>query len=182
MENVRDKKKKFDSGRWRKFAAPAAYIAIFAVVFVLFHCIWMLGRIPSESMEPTLMVHDWTLGSRLAYRDEPPARGDIIIFYSKEEDASLCKRVIALAGEEISFVGGHVYIDGAPLDESAYLDADVETECEESFLVPEGCVFVLGDNREVSLDSRWWENPYVDIEDIQSKIFFVLPFHKLPIW
>lgn len=174
--------KKESAGGRRRYLVPVVYAAIFVAVFVLFHYIWMLGRIPSESMESTLMVHDWTLGNRLAYRNGPPARGDMIIFYSEEEEASLCKRVIGLAGEEVSFVGGHVYIDGAPLDESAYLDAGVVTECGESFTVPEGCVFVLGDNREVSLDSRWWENPYVDIGDIQSRIFFVLPFHKLPFW
>lgn len=156
------------------------YLAVLAAVYVIFHYILMLGRIPSESMEPTLMVHDWTVGSRLAYEEEAPERGDMIIFYSKEEETSMCKRVIGLAGEEVSFVGGHVYIDGAPLDESAYLDEDVVTESSETFAVPDGCIFVMGDNREDSYDSRLWENPYIRIDDIQSKIFFVVPFHKLP--
>ncbi len=158
------------------------YVVILAALFVVFHFFIMLGRIPSESMEPTLMVHDWTVGDRNAFRKETPQRGDMVIFYSDEdgEPSSLVKRVIGLPGETVSFVGNKVYIDGEPLDESAYLDDSVETECEETFTVPEDSYFMLGDNREISYDSRYWENPYITVDDIQSKVFFVIPFHKLP--
>ena len=156
------------------------YFVFLAAVFIVFHFFLMLGRIPSESMEPTLMVHDWTIGDRRAYNESQPQRGDIIIFYLEEEDSSLVKRVIGLPGETVTFVGGHVYIDGEPLDESAYLDEAIETDCEETFVVPEDSYFMLGDNREVSLDSRYWEEPYVNKEDIQSKVLKVIPFHKLP--
>lgn len=156
------------------------YVLILAAIFIVFHFFLMLGRIPSESMEPTLMVHDWTVGIRNAYEDTTPDRGDIIIFYSEEEDEDMVKRVIGLPGETVSFVGGHVYIDGELLDETEYLDDSVITECDETFVVPEGGYFMLGDNREVSLDSRYWENPYVTVEDIQSKVLCVIPFHKLP--
>ena len=157
-----------------------AYFLILATVFVTFHFILMLGRIPSESMEPTLMVHDWTLGNRLAYNgDGKPERGDIIIF-DQEEEGTLIKRVIGLPGETVSFVAGKVYIDGNPLDESAYLDDSVVTECDETFTVPEDSYFMLGDNREVSLDARYWENPYISEEDIKCKVLCVIPFHKLP--
>jgi signal peptidase I len=131
-------------------------------------------------MEPTLMVHDWTIGDRIAYMNSEPQRGDIIIFYSEEEDEVMVKRVIGMPGETVSFVGGHVYIDGMLLDETDYLDDTVMTECEETFTVPEASYFLLGDNREVSLDSRYWENPYVTVEDIRSRVFCVIPFHLLP--
>lgn len=166
--------------RRRNVMELCVYALILLAVYLLFHQFLMLGRIPSESMEPTLMVHDWTVGDRRAYRDEEPSRGDKIIFYSYEEEESMCKRIIGLPGEEISFVGGSVYIDGEPLDESDYLDESVETECDEVFVVPEDCYFVLGDNREISYDSRYWDEPYISIDDIQSKIFFVIPFHRLP--
>lgn len=158
----------------------AVYLVVLAAIFIVFHFFLMLGRIPSESMVPTLMVHDWTIGDRRAYEDAEPQRGDIIIFYLEEEDSSLVKRVIGLPGETVTFVGGHVYIDGKPLDESAYLDDSVETECDKTFVVPEDSYFMLGDNRQVSLDSRFWEETYVSKEDIQSKVLTVIPFHKLP--
>lgn len=169
------------TGERRKFFIEiGVYAALLAAVYITFHYFLMLGRIPSESMEPTLMVHDWTLADRRAYRDRAPERGDKIIFYSHEEEESMCKRVIGLPGETVSFVGGRVYIDGEPLDESAYLDESVRTESRDTFVVPEDSYFLLGDNREISLDSRFWEEPYISIEDIQSRIFFVIPFHKLP--
>ncbi len=156
------------------------YAVIFLTVFIIFHFFLMLGRIPSESMEPTLMIHDWTVGDRNAYDDAKPQRGDIVIFYLEEEDKDLVKRVIGLPGETVSFVGGHVYIDGEALDESAYLDDSVVTECEETFTVPEDSYFMLGDNREMSLDARYWEDPYITVEDMRAKVFTVIPFHKLP--
>lgn len=187
IENSEENPKKENKGkkdRKKDILEWGIYILVLAALFVVFHSFIMLGRIPSESMEPTLMVHDWTVGDRNAYRNDTPHRGDIIIFYTdedaEEEQASFVKRVIGLPGETVSFVGNKVYINGEPLDESEYLDDSVETECEETFVVPEGSYFMLGDNREVSMDSRYWEDPYVKIEDIESKVMFVIPFHKLP--
>ena len=156
------------------------YVAILVTIYITFHFFLMMARIPSESMEPTIMVHDWTIGDRNAYTSEAPQRGDIINFYQAEEDTIMVKRVIGLPGETVSFVNDHVYIDGEPLDESAYLADDVLTECDETFTVPEGCVFLLGDNREVSLDARYWENPYISYDDIKCEVKVIIPFHKFP--
>ena len=176
-EITQEKQKSCKKRNWIEFGI---YVVILVALFITFRFFLMLGKIPTESMEPTIMVHDWTVGDRRAYVDESPRRGVMIIFYSYEEEESMCKRVIGLPGEEISFVGGHVYIDGEPLDESEYLDADVVTDCEDTFVVPEDCCFVMGDNREISYDSRYWEEPYISMDDIESRIFFVIPFHKLP--
>lgn len=158
----------------------AVYLLLLLGIFITFRCILMLGKIPSESMEPTLMVHDYTIASRISCNeDNPPERGDILIFYLEEEDEMLVKRVIGLPGETVSFVGGKVYIDGEPLDESAYLDDSVVTDCDEEFTVPDDSYFMLGDNREVSLDSRYWEQPYITVEDVEAKVFCVIPFHRL---
>ena len=156
------------------------YGAILVTIYITFHFFLMMARIPSESMGPTIMVHDWTIGDRNAYTSEAPQRGDIINFYQAEEDTIMVKRVIGLPGETVSFVNDHVYIDGEPLDESAYLADDVLTECDETFTVPEGCVFLLGDNREVSLDARYWENPYISYDDIKCEVKVIIPFHKFP--
>ena len=79
----------------------------------------------------------------------------------------------------IFFLNGHVYINGEKYDESAYIAEDVETNGMGVFVVPEGCVFVMGDNRGNSNDSRYWDKPYVSIENIGSKVILILPFHKL---
>ena len=127
------------------------YIAVLLAIIITFRCFLMIGRVPSESMEPTLMVHDWLIGDRHAYEEEKPQRGDIVMFYQKDENETMVKRVIGLPGETVSFVGGKVYINGEPLDESAYLDDTVETDCGEedkTFTVPEDSYFMLGDNRD----------------------------------
>lgn len=82
------------------------YIAVLLAIIITFRCFLMIGRVPSESMEPTLMVHDWLIGDRHAYEEEKPQRGDIVIFYQKDENETMVKRVIGLPGETVSFVGG----------------------------------------------------------------------------
>ena len=151
------------------------YIAVLLAIIITFRCFLMIGRVPSESMEPTLMVH--------AYEEEKPQRGDIVMFYQKDENETMVKRVIGLPGETVSFVGGKVYINGEPLDESAYLDDTVETDCGEedkTFTVPEGSYFMLGDNREISLDARYWKHTYITTDDMKSKEILIIPFHRLP--
>ena len=159
------------------------YIAVLLAIIITFRCFLMIGRVPSESMEPTLMVHDWLIGDRHAYEEEKPQRGDIVMFYQKDENETMVKRVIGLPGETVSFVGGKVYINGEPLDESAYLDDTVETDCGEedkTFTVPEGSYFMLGDNREISLDARYWKHTYITTDDMKSKEILIIPFHRLP--
>ena len=56
------------------------YIAVLLAIIITFRCFLMIGRVPSESMEPTLMVHDWLIGDRHAYEEEKPQRGDIFSF------------------------------------------------------------------------------------------------------
>ena len=74
----------------------------------------------------------------------------------------------------------YVYVNGDILDESTYLDPDVETNSVKEFEVEEGKVFVLGDNREYSLDARYWDDPYVDISQIKGKMMINFPVHLIP--
>ena len=149
------------------------YIAVLLAIIITFRCFLMIGRVPS----------DWLIGDRHAYEEEKPQRGDIVMFYQKDENETMVKRVIGLPGETVSFVGGKVYINGEPLDESAYLDDTVETDCGEedkTFTVPEGSYFMLGDNREISLDARYWKHTYITTDDMKSKEILIIPFHRLP--
>jgi signal peptidase I len=101
---------------------------------------------------------------------EAPKRGDVIIFkFPDDETQVFIKRIIGLPGEQVDIIGGKVYIDhsAAPLDEP-YLN-DIPTGDAGPFIVPEDAYFVMGDNRNVSFDSRYWENHYVKRNRILAK-------------
>ena len=143
------------------------YLFVVGVMVCLLNFMVSIGSIKSGSMEPTLMTGDIVIGNRLAYKVRQPQTGDIIFFkFGKDV---YCKRIIGVAGDNVAFRDGYVYLNGERLDESLYLDEDIETNCTETFAVPENCVFVLGDNRELSYDSRFWDNPYIPINDIISR-------------
>lgn len=164
---------------WQKLIIEAAFIIIFGTVF--FTKVIINGYIPSASMEPTLMTGDISISYALAYIKKTPARGDIIIFSSKEQTQGdlYIKRVIGLPGDKIEFVDGYVYINDELIYEE-YIPSDVETNCwwnvEE---VPENTCFVMGDNRENSVDSRYWDNPFVAMDDIRGKMIAKLSMSKI---
>ena len=142
-------------------------------VFVLVVFITMNGLIKntvvaSQSMEPTLKTGSICLYNKLAYKRKPISRGDIVCFYSTEQNEVMSKRVIGIAGDEISFKDGYVFINGLKTEES-YIPEDMETNSAKTFVVPDGTVFVLGDNRDNSYDSRYWENPYISVNQIYGK-------------
>ena len=132
--------------------------------------------VPTESMETTIMTNDRLIGLRLAYLNSEPERGDIITFdYPDNPKITLVKRIVGLPGETITIVDGEVFIDGdaVPLDEPYINPAEVPVGDFGPYVVPDGCYFVLGDNRNHSVDSRYWESThFVSKESITSKIFY----------
>lgn len=126
--------------------------------------------IPSQSMETTLDVGDRVLVNKLSYRLHEVNRGDIVVFERPEAEATdgikdLIKRVIALPGERLVIRDNTIFIDGKRLEEP-YLDPGTVTtngpaspwRCtdEEPCVIPEGEVWVMGDNRPNSRDSRYF--------------------------
>ena len=170
-----EKKEKFNLKEeiisWVQILVIASLIA-----FVLNRFIIANSRVPSASMENTIMTHDRVIGSRLSYYFTDPERGDIIIFYFPDditEKTYYVKRIIGMPGETVDIRDGHVYINGSdtPLDEP-YIREEMETPVELHYEVPEGCYFMLGDNRNYSADSRFWHNTYVKREKIVATVMF----------
>ena len=158
-------------------------VLILAAVYVVFKFIIQIAWVPSGSMETTLPTKSAMLGWQLPFvvANPVPERGDIVTFWNEELNKVLVKRVIGLPGDEISFSGGYVYVNGEQLEEP-YLMAQGVTECDETFTVPEGCFFPLGDNRTGSFDARFWETPYIPVSAIQAKPFVVISIGDSQSW
>ena len=122
-------------------------------------------EIPSESMEPTIhgnaQVHDMVFSEKITYYTRSPQYKDIVTFTDPELPSRiLIKRVIAVGGQTVDLQDGKVVVDGVALDEP-YVHGSQSFELPGSSLsfpytVPEGCLWVMGDNREWSQDSRWF--------------------------
>ena len=139
---------------------------IFVLIFVLVVNNFLIinAKIPSPSMENTIMTGDRIFGNRLAYVLGDPQRFDIVIFrYPDDESQLFIKRIIGLPGETVEITDGKVYIDGSetPLDDS--FTPETPTGNYGPYTVPENCYFMLGDNRNNSKDSRFWQNTYVEV-------------------
>ena len=145
-------------------------IFVVVVVFIVNNVLLINAKIPSESMEDTIMTGDRIFGNRLAYINKDPQRFDIVIFkYPDDETQLFIKRVIGLPGETVEIRDGKVYIDGAetPLDDSFTPEPPQGNWGPE--VVPEGSYFMLDDNRNRSKDSRFWTNTFVKKEKILGK-------------
>lgn len=154
---------------WVKILLTAAIIAFLLNTFIIAN-----SRVPSGSMENTIMTGDRVIGSRLSYRLHDPERGDVTIFrFPDNESIYYVKRVIGLPGDVIDIRGGQVYLNGSdtPLDEP-YLKEPMFPEPDAHYEVPEGCYFMLGDNRNQSADARRWTNTYVKREKLIAKVIF----------
>ena len=122
-------------------------------VFILFRFVLFLGYVPSASMEPTISTDSLIIGNRLYGELQ---RGDIVIF--ERNGTCLVKRIAASPGDI-------VYLE----DQTHTVSVNVETENATRVLeVPKDSYFMLGDNTTVSIDSRYWENPFISKDCIDA--------------
>lgn len=143
--------------------------------------------VKESSMQPTLYENNYIILNKQAYNFGEPQRGDIIVFHTglkleNGKEKMLIKRVIGLPGETIAIDEGNVYIDGEILTEGYTKDGYTDGYIE-SLTIPEGELFVMGDNRLVSIDSRLDEVGCVKIDDVLGKAFVRLyPFNNIRVF
>jgi signal peptidase I len=157
--------KKASTGRTILEYVVLAVVAI-AVALLIQAFLVKPYRIPSESMEDTLLIGDRVLVDRISWRFSDPSRQDIVVFHPPFIGPVLIKRVIGMPGDEISLKDGDVYVNGERLEEPYVRTAGgatVPTEpfdnglpwsLQQPYTVPDGNYFVMGDNRVDSGDSR----------------------------
>lgn len=158
-----DKRVRKEIFEWTATILAAVLVALFINNFIIVN-----ATVPSSSMEKTIMTNDRVIGLRLAYRDSDPERGDIVIFkFPDNEKILYIKRVIGMPGETVEIHNGEVTIDGEILSEP-YLTTTTEGDFG-PYIVPEGHYFMMGDNRNNSADSRYWNNTYLSRDKIVGK-------------
>lgn len=182
---------------WIVVIAAAVVVALVIRTFVA-----QAFYIPSESMEPLLQRNDRVVVDKLTYDFDDISRGDVIVFEKPasapgSDIADLIKRVVGLPGDSVVVDGGVVYINGSLLGEP-YLpegtftgqgsgtpqpgSTGVAPRCgvADPCVVPDGYVFVMGDNRSNSKDSRWTDLGYVGSDQLVGRAFVrVWPLDRL---
>ena len=140
-----------------------SFAEIFVVAFLLAqlmtHFVLINAEVPSESMENIIEPGDRLFGFRLAYMFEEPERFDVVIFrYPVDETQNFIKRIIGLPGEKVEIREGKIYVDESdtPLDEPYLPEEWLDGNDGYVFQVPEDSYLMLGDNRNLSLDARYW--------------------------
>lgn len=156
--------KKINSREW--------FIYIFTLVATILLCKYIVffGVVPSGSMMPTILEGDIIVGNRLS--TDEIKRYDVIIFrYPDDPSQYFVKRVIGLPGEKIDIRNGTVFANGEKLKDSFVEDLSKDYG---TYIVPQESYFVMGDNRNHSNDSRFWDNKYVENDMIMAKANYVL--------
>ena len=184
-------KRKSTFREYAEAAAIAVLLALFIRTFVV-----QAFKIPSGSMEPTLLIGDHILVNKFIYGVKipfvrttvipisRPERGDVVVFiYPVDKSKDFIKRVIGLPGDKIEIRDKKIYVNGNLYEDKHgfYADrraANANPGHPDRFTVPKGHIFVMGDNRDHSYDSRFWG--YVPIETIKGKAFII--YFSWPNW
>ena len=154
-------------------------ILLAAILFLVINAISARVRVEGHSMDNSLQDGEFVLVNRLAYRLGQPQRGDIIVFHhpTDQSQEDLIKRIIGLPGDNVRVEGGAVYVNGTRLKES-YITPDRAPAYTDEQTVPDGELYVLGDNRNNSSDSHQWG--FVPFKDVIGKAIIIYwPMQRL---
>ncbi len=175
-----------------------AFIVAIILAILIRGCLVQAFKIPSSSMEPTLLVGDHILvskfiyGLRIPFTDarwphfKDPKPGDVIVFiFPNDRSKDFIKRVIAVGGDTVEVREKQVFVNGVPVENPhAHFFGNRMNVRRGTFgpvEVPPGHLFVMGDNRDFSQDSRFWG--FVPVQDVKGEAFLIYyssPFEKNP--
>ena len=149
------------------------YVLIIVAALLLNTFIIINARIPSASMETTIMTGERVFGNRLAYKVSDPKRYEIAIFKFPDDESRLfVKRVIGLPGDTIELRNGAVYINGVnDMENETFISTNLGDDFG-PYVVPEDCYFMMGDNRAHSNDSRFWDHTCVRKDQLVGRAGF----------
>lgn len=173
----------------------------FTKTVILFVFLWLFVRgtiieafkIPSGSMIPTLQIGDYLLVNKLSYgirasffdntlwQYSTPKRGDVVVFTKEvlddtdQKGMNFIKRVIGVAGDKVKIKGTSVFVNGEKLDEpyARWIKGGKGFDIETTYTVPEGHLFLLGDNRDSSFDSRFWKQSFLPVSRVKGRALFI---------
>ncbi|MDI3540561.1 MAG: signal peptidase [Thermosediminibacterales bacterium] len=161
-------KKKSEVFEWLQAILIAVILALFIRAFVV-----EIFQVEGESMFPTLYDGERLAVNKFIYRIGSPQKGDIIVFkYPSDPRLDYIKRVIAVEGDTIEIKEGRVIVNGQVMKEE-YIQGETPGNFGPE-KVPENHVFVLGDNRKNSKDSRFPSVGYIPFRNLKGKAFFVI--------
>lgn len=125
-------------------------------------------------MNPTVPTNSFVVSNRRTYIHTDIKKGDIVVFFSTEEHANLIKRVIGTQNDIISFKSNRVFVNGKALSEPYISGSTSPYNITSTIKVPKDSLFLMGDNRENSFDSRKWKTPFVSKKFVIGKPLFYI--------
>jgi signal peptidase I len=156
-------------GFWHFFKDVLETLVLAGLLFLAINAVSARIRVDGSSMVPTLSDGQFVMVNRLVYKYSDPSHGDVVVFhYPRDPDQEYIKRIIGLPGDTVSLKNGQVYLNGQQLDEP-YIAASTHTTGE--WQVPGDHLFVLGDNRNNSQDSRNFG--FVSMDNVVGKAVFI---------
>jgi signal peptidase I len=173
---ITEAEKPYQKRKWIYSVLEVLQMLLFVLIlYLVINLAFERVEVLTPSMENTLAVGDRLVVNKLAYLRREPDFGEVIVFNPPiESEAPFIKRLIGTPGDEIRITDGSVFLNGDRLDEPYLMEA-MQLEEEQSWIIPEGFLFVMGDNRNASNDSRSWG--FVSREQVIGKAVFIFwPF------
>lgn len=160
---------------FKQFKSFFVIIAFFLLCLFLRVKVYTLAYVPTESMVPTIQEKDCLLATK--YDKTKINRYDVVLFnYPDNEHLCFVKRVIGMPGDTIEIKNGKVYANGELCRDDFVKELSQDNGV---YQVPDGCYFMMGDNRNHSLDSRFWNHTFVRQDQIRGKVkYILLPFSR----